>query len=441
MRKKEEIAVSDLPIPKTDEIERQILAEMMSRPSEIREARNILSEKYFHDADRAKAFGTICAMDEKGEHIDYLTLGEKIGHEWVMKEFVLNAIETTNDNALIRHCYVLKEGYLRREAYMMAVRLLQQSARPDAEVGNIISIIDGFKDEVNEATKSNSTVSLEGAMLELSENIIKQTTRVTTGIPLLDNLTYGGFDAGQLVILAARPSVGKTAVALYMALKAGQSGKKAHIFSLEMTRHQLAKRYVLMDGAIKPFDLSQGNLDWDEFNRIMASYADSGIYINDRENSTDGIIAEIINQKRNENIDIAFIDYLGLVRDVAQSSERRVNTIGMVTARFKELAKTLEIPIVILAQLNRNSVQNGVKRAPVLADLRDSGSIEQDADIVLMLDPKREVVNGYEDLEPKEKDMLNMWIRKNREGKREVAIELETNETHTIYEQIGLITE
>lgn len=258
---------------------------------------------------------------------------------------------------------------------------------------------------------------------------------------MLDDLTFGGFDGGQLVILAARPSVGKTAVALFMALQASKTGKRAHIFSIEMTRQQLAKRYLFAEGTISAYDLTRRTLDWDEFNRIMASYANSGIYINDRLNSIDGIVGEIIRQHTLGQLDIAYIDYLGLIREVAQTTERKVGTIGIVTARLKEVAKSLGIPIVLLCQLNRNSVQNGVKRAPVLADLRDSGSIEQDADIVLMLEPKTEVVQGFGDEMPREVDKLNMWVRKNREGKREVAVELETNQTHTTYEQIGLITE
>lgn len=441
MKRKDEIRITDLKLPSTEKIERQVLAELVTFPQEIREARNIIGERHFHDAQISRAFAALCVMDENGEPIDYVTLGEKIGHDWVMKELVMNAPEVGYDTAVIKHCYVLKEGYLRREAYIMAMRLLQQSTQPDAEVENIIGIIDGFKNTVTEATTEQSTVTLEKAMLELSESLTTTDNHITTGFPLLDDLTYGGFDAGQLIILAARPSVGKTAVALFMALQAGKTGKKSHIFSIEMTRQQLAKRYLFAEGTISAYDLTRRTIDWDEFNRIMASYADSGIYINDRLNSIDGIVGEIIRQHSLGQLDIAYIDYLGLIREVAQTTERKVGTIGIVTARLKEVAKSLGIPIVLLCQLNRNSVQNGVKRAPVLADLRDSGSIEQDADIVLMLEPKTEVVNGFGDDMPREVDKLNMWVRKNREGKREVAVELETNQTHTTYEQIGLITE
>ena len=307
----------------------------MLRPSEIREARNIIGERHFHDAQRAKAFGVMCALAESGEPIDYVTVGERVGHDWVMKEFVTDAAQELNDSAVLKHCYILKEGYLRREAYMMAARLLQQSARPDAEVENIIGIIDDFKKTVTEATQSDSTVTLEKALLELSESLTTTDNHITTGFPLLDDLTFGGFDGGQLIILAARPSVGKTAVALFMALQASKTGKKAQIFSIEMTRQQLAKRYLFAEGTISAYDLTRRTLDWAEFNRIMASYADSGIYINDKLNSIDGIVGEIIRQHTLGQLDIAYIDYLGLIREVAQTTERKVGTIGIVTARLK----------------------------------------------------------------------------------------------------------
>ena len=444
MLRRKEIRISDLAIPSTEKIEKQVLLELIYSPNDIREARNIVGELHFCDPNRAKAFGAICAMDEAGEPIDFVTLGEKVGHEWVMQELVLKATDEAIGKSganVLRHCYILKEGYIRRETYLMALRLLQQSARPDAEIEKLIGIIDDYKEVVNEATKTESTVSLRDAMDALSEALTGGDKHIPCGIPILDDMLYGGFDSGQLVILAARPSVGKTAVALWMAHNAGLAGHKAHIYSIEMTKEELAKRYIFAEGSINPYDLSRRNIDWAQFGRVADTYKDSGVYINDSLNTADGIISEIIRQNRMGQLDIAFVDYLGLLREVSGVTDGKASVIGMVTARFKELAKSLRIPVVLLCQLNRQSVQNGTKRVPQLADLRDSGSIEQDADIVLMLDPKKEIVENYGDVTPREREVLNMWVRKNRGGKRDVAIQLETNETHTTYDQIGIITE
>lgn len=439
MRRKNE--PESLPIPSTDALERQVLIELVMNTNLIQEARNILKEAYFHDAKRAEVYGVLCAMDEKGEDIDYVTLGEKVGMDYVTQEFILNApMESGVGLNIIKHCYVLREGYTRRQAYMLGMRLLQQSARPEAEVSEIVSMVDGFKADMNDATETHTTVSIAQAMGDLEETLIGNNSHITSGFSILDDLTYGGFDAGQLIILAARPSVGKTAVALWMAHEAANSGAKAHIYSIEMTKEELAKRYIFAEGTITPYDISKGTIDWKEYQRIQDEYEKKGIFINDRVHTVDDIVSEIIRQKKRDNLSIVYVDYLQLVRDVSQVTEGKNNIIGVITARFKELAKTLGIPIVLLSQLNRNSVMNGTKRAPMLADLRDSGAIEQDADIVLMLDPKTDMQTDFETGVPqKEVSLLNMWVRKNRGGRRDVAVQLQTNATHTTYEQISLI--
>lgn len=441
MRRKREEPTT-LPLPNTDALEKQILTELVLNTNMIQDARTILREEYFHDPKRAEMYGVICAMEERGDYIDYVTIGEKIGIEYVTEEFIIKGVvdATATGMEIVKHCYILREGYIRRQAYLLGLRLMQQSARPEAETPEILALIDNFKEDMSEATENHTTVSVAQAMDALEDALVGHNKNVTSGFQLLDDLTYGGFDAGQLVILAARPSVGKTAVALYMALEAAKSGKQAHIYSIEMTKEELAKRYIFAEETISPYDMSKGTIDWKEFGRITEEYKQRGLYINDRVNTVDEIIGEIIRQRKREKLDIVYVDYLQLVRDISQVSDGKASIIGMVTSRFKELAKTLGIPIVLLSQLNRNSVMNGTKRAPMLADLRDSGAIEQDADIVLMLDPKTDMQTDFETGIPqREVSLLNMWVRKNRGGRRDVAIQLQTNATHTTYEQISLI--
>lgn len=440
MRRREKQDLEGIAIPSTANLERQLIAELVASPSEIREAAKVLNSVAFSDADMERAFVALCRMEEGGEPVDYITLGEKVGHDWVMNALVLDAPEINYGSAVIRHCFVLKEGYLRREAYKMAVRLLQQSAQPDADVEKIIGIIDDFKETVSEATETESTIPLEKAMLDLGDTLEETERQVTSGVPALDDTLYGGFAPGQLVILAARPSVGKTSVALYMAKKAGEAGKKAHVYSLEMTKEELAKRYLLAEGSINSWEIARRTFDWVVFHKVADSFVGSNVYINDSLRSCEAIVTEIIRQHRLGRLDIAFVDYLGLISDIARAAESKVHTIGQVTARFKELAMTLGVPIVLLSQLNRNSVMNGGKRSPQLADLRDSGSIEQDADVVLMLEPDRDIGEGYGDDTVTQKELLTMWVRKNRCGKREIGIRLLVNETHTDYDQYDIVT-
>ena len=432
---------TEIPAPNTSEIEKQVLCELLLNTNIIQEARGVLDKAFFHDEGFAKTYAALCEMDENGEEIDYFTLGERIGMDYVTKEFILGGKDSVaTETAIIRHCYILREAYMCREAYVFGLQLMQQSARPGAEAQQIVTMIDQFKADIEKATKQEGTVSLSDALVSLKESLQDKDGHITTGFSLLDDLTYGGWDSGNLVILAARPSVGKTALALYMALQAAKVHKKTHFYSIEMTKEELAKRYLFAaEGSISPLDISRRTVDWNEYSRIEGEYKNLGIFINDRINTIDGIVAEVIRQYRSNNLDMAIIDYLQLIKDISQTLDGKAAYIGMVTARLKELAKNLHIPIIVLSQLNRD-LEKGAKRAPLLSDLRDSGSIEQDADIVLMLDPNSELVSDYESGVPlRSRSMIDMWLRKNRGGARDVAVQLETNKTHTVYDQLGLI--
>lgn len=439
------MSIREFNIPKDEKLEKQILSEMLMCPECINNCRKRLKEEYFTDPKRAEVYRAFCDMDEKHETIDLITLGQKVGQEYVIRELVSGEYSGTGIG-LEMHCLILAENYLRRQAYLMAVKMLQKSSTPGSNVDNIIGEIDQFREAVIDTTKTDATVTIGQALSSLADSLMSADKHVTTGFRSLDDLTYGGFEAGQLNIIAARPSVGKTAVALFMAHQAARAKKKVHIYSLEMTKEELAKRFMFAMESISPYDVSKRAIDWTEFEKVVAYYEGLGIFINDQINSIDEIVAEITAQVRMNNLDAVYIDYLGLIREVAMETEagRKANTIAMVTKRLKDLSKQLHVPVILLCQLNRNSVLNGNNRPPVLADLRDSGAIEQDADCVVMLEPKVEMTTIFgSDQQAQEvnKDILNLWLRKNRNGRRDVAIKVGMNTTHTNYKEEGIITE
>lgn len=247
--------------------------------------------------------------------------------------------------------------------------------------------------------------------------------RVPTGIYTLNYITYGGFNAGNLVILAARPSVGKTAIMLQMAKEAALHGKAVNLFNLEMTNTELAQRLLFSTGRVTPLQMARGEIEWNDFEIASGQFASKPIYLNDSTNSPDEIISRISLNAQAGKCDIAFIDYLGLMQMSSRLQLR--DAIAEVTKKLKNLAKTLRIPIVLLCQLNRASASDN--RPPMMHDLRDSGAIEQDADIILMLERSAENENG-----------VDMWVRKNRQGKAgDVKIELIANETYTAFADKG----
>ena len=245
--------------------------------------------------------------------------------------------------------------------------------------------------------------------------------RIPTGFYTLNYLTYGGFNMGNLVVLAARPSVGKTAIMLQMAKAAAIAGKAVNLFNLEMTNTELAQRMIFSTGKVTPLQMARGEVIWTDFEVASGQFASKPIYLNDSATTADEIISRITLNSQAGKCDIAFIDYLGLIQMGTKAPLHQA--IAETTKRLKQTAKACRVPIVLLCQLNRASASE--KRAPMLYDLRDSGSIEQDADIVLML----ERASDNEDARD-----VNMWVRKNRQGKAgEIKIEIEGNETFTAF--------
>ena len=242
-----------------------------------------------------------------------------------------------------------------------------------------------------------------------------------TGFSVLDYLTYGGFNAGNLVILAARPSVGKTAVMLQMAKAAAMAGKAVNLFNLEMTNVELAQRFLFSTGSVTPQQVARGDMEWINFEIGSGKFSNQPIWLNDSAYTEDEIVRHITLNSQAGKCDIAFIDYLGLIRMNAKLPLHQA--IAETTKRLKQIAKQCGIPIVLLCQLNRASASEN--RPPAMYDLRDSGSIEQDADIILMLEKASYEEDGKE---------VNIWVRKNRQGKAgDIKIEIVGNDTFTAF--------
>ncbi len=221
---------------------------------------------------------------------------------------------------------------------------------------------------------------------DVVDGYINRETNITgihTGFSYLDELTTG-FQNSNLIIIAARPSIGKTALALKIALNMAHQGKKIAFFTIEMSKEQIAERTISLLGRVNSKDLRKGYCEKELLQNVLIKTEDMGIYVND--DTSVNIVelkAKIKQLKREKQIDIAFIDYLQLIKPI-NSFAPREQAISDISRGLKAIAKDLDMPIVALAQLNRLVEARSDKR-PVLADLRESGSIEQDADVVMMI--------------------------------------------------------
>lgn len=252
-------------------------------------------------------------------------------------------------------------------------------------------------------------------------------TAVPTGFPFLDERFLGGFKGGNLVTLAARPGIGKTAVMLAMMMRQASQGIPVKVWSLEMGHGELAERAMYALGGLRPGEKLSGNADWGGAWREARERLERwGLYIEDRTFGLDEIVSDITVSHQQGRCSAAYIDYLQLVSVPGGRGDTEERRISALTRRLKLLAKSLDIPIVINAQLNRDNVRND--RDPELQDLRGSGSIEQDSDRVVFLSPRM----SYDGAR-----LIKMAIGKNREGGHAGdSVLLRPNATYSAFEEV-----
>ena len=424
-------SIAEFPVPNTSQDERRVIADIIYSPEIITDARRILSREMFTDTDCRNAYVSLLDMADRREDIDLVTASNRIGQDFVVKMIVPMAAEAGGVIAPRAHLSVLREKYIRRKIYFATIDLLQGAISPDKNTEDLVALGQSYMEIIKDSVgPSTGMQTLTEAFNKLGEQIQEaqvarsngKTVRTTTGFPMLDFLTYGGFNPGNLVILAARPSVGKTATMLQMARAAAESGKVVNVFSLEMTNTELAQRLLLSTGRVQSLELARGQVEWPNFEAAVSCVEQMPMFLNDNAYSVDEIVSHIVINRQNGKCDIAFIDYLGLINTTGNKPQYQV--LGEITHRLKSTAKKLGIPIVLLCQLNR--AIESANRPPALHDLRDSGDIEQDADIVLML----ERPTNFSD------NRVNMYLRKNRQGPKDACIPLLPNDSYTNFIEI-----
>lgn len=427
MRQQEQLL--DYQFPDTTDIERLVLADAVSAPEILGDIIPAIHPDFFSQTSRRNIWEVIVKYYNEGRTIDLATVGAATGKPFI--DEVLPSIGQTGSGVTaIEHVAILRSGAAKRRAYYAAATFLKQALEPASMEQDILSLTEAFVAHVEGPCPVQVEQRLDSVLNNIGSELEKvavdkaqgKNRKITTGFRTLDWWFYQGWTPGQLVILAARPSVGKTAVMLQMAKAAAASGFPVQIFSLEMTAQELGQRMLLSTEKLKTSDFSSGDVDWQAFEEANGQLSPLPLYINDFSRSLDEIVTRLNQAVKQQRCKIAFIDYLGLFQDALTIGNVKLyQVIAKITGTLKAAAKRLGIPVVLLCQMNRDAVRE--KRAPELYDLRDSGSIEQDADIVLMLDPK-----------PDEGRIL-MWVRKNRNGKRDNALILVPNNSYTAFEE------
>ena len=404
---RKEQTLMDYPVPNTTEYEHRLLATIIQDNSLATEIMSIIKRDMFSNEHTQKIWDVFVDMYYKREKIDLLTIFPKVDNKYFIDN-VLTAEKEFSATGTMQLALSFLDTYIKRKAYFSAVDILQK-INAGATSDSIREQFDRFSTKVIEGIGDKIADDAESIANELADDIEKgNRTRVSTHIRTLDYYTYGGFGGGNLVILGARPSVGKTTIAMQIAQAASADLNRTLVFSLEMTKQELVQRLIQSTGLISQYQFCTNTIDWENYEKAISQVINGNLLINDEAYNINEIRQKIVMACQTQKIKMVMIDYLQLIKG-ANPILSKADQVGELTSILKQTAKQCKIPILVLAQLNRASASEN--RSPQLYDLRDSGCIEQDADIVIILERPRNELGNIAD------NRIDMWIRKNRQGR------------------------
>ncbi|MFN9732161.1 MAG: replicative DNA helicase [Pseudomonadota bacterium] len=414
--------------PQSLEAEQAVLGGLMLAPEAWDRVADKLREEDFHRRDHQLIFRAIGELAQRGRPCDAVTLGEWFETNGLAEQvggarYVIELANATPSAANIAaYADIVREKSVLRQLIDAGTRIAGDGFQPEGRSAQ--EIVEAAEQRVFAIAEAGSRgrqgfvpmrLAVKDAFEQLRQRAENRSavTGVPTGFTDLDHKT-AGLQAGDLVSVAARPSMGKTALALnmceYAALK---TGRAAAVFSMEMSASQLAFRLISSLGRINQQHLRTGDLADEEWPRVTSAItllADAKIFIDDTPAlSPLELRARARRLKREHDLGIIMIDYLQLMQ-VPGNKENRATEISEISRSLKALAKELGVPVVALSQLNRSLEQRTDKR-PVMADLRESGAIEQDADLIVFI-----YRDEYYNPESADKGLAEIIIGKQRNG-------------------------
>ena len=359
-----------------------------------------LSIDAFYFENHQEIYKILIFMYKNNKPIDIITLHTFIQDKGLLKKIggvkVLVELISQIPNLIYFEEYInlVKEKFIRRLIIKLGYEIITSGYITNIPTETIIVNVEKKLFDLTTEIKSKklltSTELLNNIFLELrTKSLNPKLDGLASGFSDLDCLTQG-FQKSDLIILAARPSMGKTALSLNITLNIIKSSKLPILFfSLEMSKEQIMYRLLSIETHINQMRLRNGQLykdDWIKILKVMKILSKLPIFINDTPNLSVQDIRSTVKTilLRHSQIGLIIIDYLQLIQNLKYDTDNRVQELSRVTRTLKNIAREFNIPIIALSQLSRN-VENRIDKTPILADLRESGSIEQDADLVLML--------------------------------------------------------
>ncbi len=419
--------------PFSVEAEQSVIGSIIIDPKCLNRAATMLKAEYFYIPQHAEIYNTLTEMYEKNLPIDFITLLEQLKSKGIYdeaggKSYLTQLVQCVPTTAnLDNYIAIVRDRYFAR-SLMKAAQTILKDINENAMDSSLL--LDSAEQRIYEIRQGRDNTDLVHIKSVIQNETFDRLTKVADpatrddyigipcGIEELDK-TLTGLNKSDLIVLGARPGMGKTSFALNIARNvAVNGGKTVCFFSLEMTRDQLAQRLLSNEAAIESSHLRDSSLmteaEWTRLAQASEQLSKSNLYLDETSSIT---VPEMkAKLRRMKNVDLVIIDYLGLMRS-ATSKENRVQEVSDITRNLKIMAKELMVPVIVCAQLSRGTEVKGKSHKPALSDLRESGSIEQDADIVLFL--YREKYYDSENTDPEQASdptSAECIVAKNRHG-------------------------
>lgn len=385
--------------PQSIEGEQAVLGAMLTNKEAVAKAIQWLSPEHFYKDAHSKIYSVMTGLFQESEPIDTVSVVDKLKKNKELEAvggayYITGLVESVPTTANVEsYAKIVLEKALLRQLILLSHDLASKAYDDREGVDDILDAAEQSIFKITQRRLKGGFVHLDPILHESFESLDAKSAKggLITGVPSglvdLDNLT-AGFHPGELIVIAGRPSMGKTALALTIARNAAVDNKHGvGIFSLEMANQELAMRMLCAEARVNSHLVRTGNLpqkQWKNLSIHVGTLAEAPIYIDD----TPAIsVLEVRSKARRimaeHNIELIIVDYLQLMQG-PRNVENRQQEISVITRSLKALAKELNIPVIALSQLSR-AVEQRTDKRPILSDLRESGAIEQDSDVVMFL--------------------------------------------------------
>ena len=416
----------DKTIPANPEAEEAVLGSLLIDPDAVIKVASFLEPDDFYREKNAWIYQAVLHLHERREPADFVTLVDELERRNQLQEvggaaYITSLINSVPTAVYIEHyAHIVERTATLRRLIGAAGQIATLAYEEADDVGEVVDRAEQIIFSVSERRVRRDLVPVRQVMHDVVDRIDflhrhrGDVLGVPTGFTKLDKL-LGGFQKSDLIILAARPSVGKTSLALNFALNAARRHKKVvGFFSLEMSAEQLVQRLLSVETGINQQRLRQGEIEDHEWQMLMEAagvLSETMLFIDD----TPAVSALELRTKARRlqaehGLDLVIVDYLQLMRGEGSRNENRVQEISYISRSLKSLARELETPLIALSQLSR-AVESRTDHKPQLSDLRESGAIEQDADIVMFI--YREEMNKEAS---ERKNIADIIVAKHRNG-------------------------